>query len=65
MKQCARPSVDGLSLFNEFQSINQSCIFRLVQVIKSLQDQLAVGNNLIGINNNVTDEAWNRNVFRC
>jgi len=27
------------------QSINQSCIFRVVQVTKSLQDPLKVGNN--------------------
>ena len=27
-------------------NINQSCIFRVVQVIKSLQDPLEVGNNL-------------------
>jgi len=31
------------------QSINQSCIFRVVQVTKSLQDLLEVGNNLPGI----------------
>ena len=31
------------------QSINQSCIFRVVQVTKSLQDPLEVGNNLTGI----------------
>ena len=37
------------------QSINQSCIFRVVQVIKSLQDPLEVGNNLPGINDNVTE----------
>ena len=30
------------------KSINQSCIFRVVQVIKSLQDPLEVGNNLTG-----------------
>ena len=28
---------------------NQSCIFRVVQVIKSLQDPLEVGNNLPGM----------------
>jgi len=37
------------------QSINQSCIFRVVQVIKSLQDPLEVGNNLPGINDNVRE----------
>jgi len=35
------------------QSTNQSCIFRVVQVIKSLQDPLEVQNNLPGINDNV------------
>ena len=38
------------------QSVNQSCIFRVVQVTKSLQDPLEVGNNLPGINDNV----WER-----
>jgi len=37
------------------QSIDQSCIFRVVQVIKSLQDPLEVGNNLPGINDNVRE----------
>ena len=32
--------------FRHIQSINQSRIFRVVQVIKSLQDPLEVGNNL-------------------
>jgi len=35
------------------QSINQSCIFRVVQVTKSLQDPLELGNNLPGISDNV------------
>jgi len=39
-------------------SINQSCIFTVVQVIKSLQDPLEVGNNLPGISDNF------RNVFK-
>ena len=34
-------------------NINQSCIFRVVHVIKSLQDPLEVGNNLPRINDNV------------
>ena len=34
------------------QSINQSCIFGVVQVIKSLQDPLEVRNTLPGINDN-------------
>jgi len=33
------------------QSINQSCIFRVVQIIKSLQDPMEVGNNLSAVNN--------------
>ena len=33
--------------------INQSCIFTVVQVTKSLQDPLEVGNNLPGISDNV------------
>jgi len=37
------------------QSINQSCIFRVVQVTKSLQDPLEVGNNLPGISDNVRE----------
>jgi len=39
-----------------FDSINQSIMhFRVVQVIKSLQDPLEVGNNLPGINDNVRE----------
>ena len=34
---------------------NQSCIFRVVQLIKPLQDPLEVGNNLPGINDNFTE----------
>ena len=37
------------------QSINQSCIFRVVQVTKSPQDPLEVGNNLAGISDNVRE----------
>jgi len=37
------------------QSINQSHIFTVVQVIKSLQDPLEVGNNLPGINDKVRE----------
>jgi len=37
------------------QSINQSCIFRVVQVIKQLQDPLAMGHNLTGIDDNVRE----------
>jgi len=35
------------------QSVSQSCSYRVVQIIKSLQDPLEVGNNLPGINDNV------------
>ena len=38
-----------------FQTISQSRIFRVVQVIKSLQDPLEVRNNLPGINDNVRE----------
>ena len=37
-------------------SINQSCIFRVVRVIKSLQHPLEVGNNLTRINDNVREQ---------
>ena len=37
------------------QSINHACIFRVVQVTKSLQDPLEVGNNLPGISDNVRE----------
>jgi len=46
------------------QSINQSCIFRVVQVIKSLQDLLEVGNNLSGINNNVRERGLEQKCFK-
>ena len=45
------------------QSINQSCIFRLVQVTKSLQDPLKVGNNLAGINDNVKERGLEQKCF--
>ena len=49
------------------QSINQSCIFRVVQVIKLLQDPLEVGNNFPGINDNVRERGLEQNCFfkRC
>ena len=34
---------------------NQSCIFRVVQVTKSLQNPLEVGNNVLGISDNVRE----------
>jgi len=45
----------AVMLFVATISINQSYIFRVVQVIKSLQDPLEVGNNLPGINDNVRE----------
>ena len=48
-------------------SINQSimyvCIFIVVQVIKSLQDPLEVGNNLAGINDNVRERGMEQKCF--
>jgi len=47
------------------QSINQSCISRVVEVIKSLQDPLEAGNNLPGWSMTMSgNEASNRNVFK-
>ena len=45
------------------QSINQSCIFRVIQVIKSLQHPLEVGNNLPGINDNVRERGLDQKCF--
>ena len=45
-----------------FQSINQSCIFWVVQVMKSLQEPLEVGNNLTGINDNARE--WGLKCWR-
>ena len=59
-----RLSLEGLGmLLNQSinQSINQSCVFRVVQVIKSLQDPLEVGNNLPGINDNVREWGLEQN----
>jgi len=57
-----------------FQSINQSInqainqainhvFFRVVQVTKSLQDPLEVGNNLPGINDNVWERGLEQKRF--
>ena len=52
---CALLSADDTHTFTEFvdficiSSINQSCIFRVVQVIKSLQDPLDGENNILHI----------------
>ena len=45
-------------------SINQSCILRVVQVIKSFQDPLEVGNNLPGINDNVSERGVEQKCFQ-
>ena len=45
------------------QSINQSCIFRVVQVTKSLQDPLEAGNNLAGIDDNVRERRLEQKCF--
>jgi len=53
-----RDKVMGLGLWLvvvEAYQLNQSCIFRVVQVTKSLQDPLEVGNNLPGISDNVRE----------
>jgi len=44
--------------------VNQSCIFRVVQVIKSLQDPLELQNNLPGINDNVMERGLEHKCFR-
>ena len=43
--------------------VKQSCIFRVVQVIKSLQDPLKVGNNLPGVNDNVRERGLEQKCF--
>ena len=45
-------------------SINQSCIFRVVQVIKSLQDPLEVENNLPGISDNARERGLEQKCFK-
>ena len=45
------------------QAINQSCIFRVVQVIKSFQDPLEVENNLMGINDKVREQSREQKCF--
>ena len=54
---------DGVVNTIENQSINQSCIFRVVQVIKSLQNPLEVGNSLPGINDNVREQGQKQKCF--
>ena len=47
------------------QSINQSCIFGVVQVTKSLHNPLEMENNLPGSMIISGNEAWNRNVLNA
>jgi len=44
-----------LPLLRHRQRLRQSCIFRVVQVTKSLQDPLEVENNLPEISDNVRE----------
>jgi len=44
-------------------SVNQSCIFRVVQVIKSLRCPQEAGNNLPGINDNVRERGLEQKCF--
>jgi len=46
-----------------YQSINQSGIFRVVQVIKSLQDPMEVENNLLAVNDNVREPGLEQKCF--
>ena len=45
-------------------SINQSISQSMVQVIKSLRDPLEVGNNLLGINDNVSERGVEQKCFK-
>jgi len=46
-----------------FNINHQSCIFRVVQVIKALQDPLEVRNSLLGINDNVRERGLQQKCF--
>ena len=59
-----RVNSETFLLANLMVSINQSYIFRVVQVIKSLQDPLEAGNNLPGINNNVRERGLEQKCFK-
>jgi len=50
-----QPTAIMLRSFNQSksQSVNQSWIFRVIQVIKSLQDPLKLGSDLTGIDDNI------------
>jgi len=59
-----KPSVWQVKKSKLYQSISQSVMhFRVVQVIKSLQDPLDVGNNLPGINHNVGERRLEQKCF--
>jgi len=59
----SKPKTSALKSLLWNQSINQSCIFRVVQVIKSLRDPLEVGNNLPGISYNVREWGLEQKCF--
>ena len=50
----------ALSCYKESQTV---MYFRVVQVIKSLQDPLKVGNNLPGVNDNVRERGLEQKCF--
>ena len=50
--------------FTSTQTIDQSCISTAVQVIKSLQDPLQMGNNLLGISDNVRERGVEQKCFQ-
>ena len=51
--------------YKDHRPFHQSIMyFRVVQVIKSLQDPMEVGNNLPGINDNVREQGLFLNVFK-
>ena len=59
-------SSNNPAVLHKVQSINQSrisCIFRVVQVIKSLQDPLKVGTNLPGISDDVRERGLEQKCF--
>ena len=56
--------LDLSAAFDTIQSINQSCFFRVVQVTKSLQDPLEVGNSLPGISDNVREWGLEQKCFK-
>jgi len=61
---CNIISSSVIASFTSTQPINQSCIFTVVQVTKSLQDPLEVGNNLPGISDNVRERGMEQKCFQ-